>query len=266
VEKSYQYQVGVYLHYLVWQHLAYKKAKSLMPTEKFDLIHHVTYGSIHMGSELWKLNLPFVYGPMGGGQLAPANFKKYFYRWWRSEVIRKWIGKILLMLPNTRGAIKNAAIILTNNEETYELVQRYKPKSVIYFTDSTLPDSFFPESLPDKDYNNCELRIFWIGRIFARKGLVVVLEALSKVKIPFKLTIVGHGPLSDYIPDWIKQFGLEGKIDYKGKLPWEKVKESYMENDVFMFTNEKLILWVWVSKPATGNFSTRFSLLLHRNS
>jgi glycosyltransferase involved in cell wall biosynthesis len=61
------------------------------------------------------------------------------------------------------------------------------------------------------------------------------MEALSKVKVPFSLTVVGYGPLSDYVPGWIKEYRLEGKVDYKGKMEWERVKEAYLSNDVFMY-------------------------------
>jgi glycosyltransferase involved in cell wall biosynthesis len=235
VKKAYKYEPGVYLHYMVWQHFAYKRAKEITKDEKFDLIHHVTYGSIHMGSEMWKLNLPFVFGPMGGGQLAPSKFKKYLYKWWRSEVQRKWMRKILLWNPNTQRAIKTASILLATNHETYHLAKRFNPKMLRLYPDTTLPDRFFPDELPERDFSKRELRILWIGRIFAFKGLNLVMDALSKVKVPFKLTIVGQGPLSDRIPGWIEKYNLEGKVDVKGKIPWENVRDAYLNNDILMY-------------------------------
>jgi glycosyltransferase involved in cell wall biosynthesis len=235
INKLYKYEPGMYFHYIVWQHNAYLKAKQLMKKEHFDLVHHVTLGSIHMGSELYKLNLPMVYGPLGGGQYAPESFKNYMYDGWKSEVRRKWMRKLMKLYPSVGGAIKNASIVLTTNQETFDVAMKFKPKKIQLFADTTLPDNFFENVLPKKEHKKDELKIFWIGRIYAFKGLNVVMEALSKVKIPFKLNIVGHGPYCDYIPRWIKQYNLEGKVDFKGKVPWEQVKEAYLENDVFMY-------------------------------
>src|ERR1700712_204754 len=65
---------AIYMYYMLWQWLAYKKAKGLHKTLNFDLAHHATWGSLQMGSFLYKLNLPFIFGPAGGGQKAPEAF------------------------------------------------------------------------------------------------------------------------------------------------------------------------------------------------
>ncbi len=61
------------MHYLLWQWAAVKVARQLMATQRFDIVHHVSYGSIHVPTQLWRLGLPVVFGPVGGGQTAPAS-------------------------------------------------------------------------------------------------------------------------------------------------------------------------------------------------
>src|SRR4051812_8100843 len=40
----------IYLYYMTWQFLAYKKAKRLHKTHSFEVAHHVSWGSLQMGS------------------------------------------------------------------------------------------------------------------------------------------------------------------------------------------------------------------------
>ena len=66
---------GVYAHYFLWQRAVYRYANELVKTTPIDLAHHVTWGSLIGGSWLWKLDVPFIFGPVGGGQVAPEAFK-----------------------------------------------------------------------------------------------------------------------------------------------------------------------------------------------
>src|ERR1700733_10314581 len=60
-----------------WQSAAVKALEAEARDQKYDIAHHVTYGGLHLGSKLWQLPIPLVYGPVGGGQTAPASYKHY---------------------------------------------------------------------------------------------------------------------------------------------------------------------------------------------
>jgi len=237
VNKAYKYQPGVYLHYMVWQQKAYLKAKELDKKIDFDLVHHVTIGSLQMGTSLWRLNKPLIFGPAGGGQVAPKAFKSYFYRWWKMEILRTFTSNLLLKFnPNVRKTMRQASLVLTTNEDTYEMAKDLGATNASMFLDTSLPETFYPPAYPVRTPAK-ELKILWVGRLFARKGLPLVLEALSKVRadIPFKLTILGDGPMHDFVPQWLEEYKLKDKVEWKGQVPWEEVKHAYTTSDLFMF-------------------------------
>jgi hypothetical protein len=91
-------QLGVYLHYFIWQHYALKKVQCIK--RQFDLVHHVTWSGMFGGSVFWKLDLPFVYGPCGGGQIAQAFFW-YIWVYWRREEIRNIVVRLLQYVLTT---------------------------------------------------------------------------------------------------------------------------------------------------------------------
>ncbi|WP_187262372.1 glycosyltransferase family 4 protein [Pontibacter beigongshangensis] len=237
VQKTFEYHLGFYIHYMYWQEQAYKTARQLDQELNFDLVHHVTIGSLQLGTALWRLNKPLIFGPAGGGQEAPKAFKKYFYSWWKMEVVRSWISRLLLTFnPNVRQAMRHASLVLTTNEDTYNMAKVNGARNAQMFLDTSLPESFYPPAYPVRAPAE-ELKIVWVGRLFARKGLPLVMEALGQVRpdVPFKLIILGDGQMHDYVPQWVEQYNLQGKVVWKGQVPWEEVKRAYTESDLFMF-------------------------------
>ena len=96
-----------------------------MAEQEIDLAHHVTWGSLIGGSRLWKLNVPFVFGPVGGGQVAPRAFKQYFPTRWRQESARTFITENLLpLLPATKKMLKHTALLLATNSDTLHIANR----------------------------------------------------------------------------------------------------------------------------------------------
>ncbi|GAB3203900.1 glycosyltransferase involved in cell wall biosynthesis [Pontibacter aydingkolensis] len=237
IDKLFEYHLGFYPHYLCWQQQAYRKARELDKEIDFDLVHHVTIGSLQLGTALWRLNKPLIFGPAGGGQEAPRAFKKYFYGWWKTEVVRSWISKLLLKVnPDVRKTMRHASLVLATNEDTYNMARANGALNPQMFLDTSLPESFYPEAYPERKPSDV-MKILWVGRLFARKGLPLVLESLGKVDpaVKYELTILGDGQMRDMVPQWIKEHNLEGKVNWKGQVPWDEVKRAYTESDLFMF-------------------------------
>lgn len=237
VDKAFEYHLGFYLHYIVWQQYAYRKAKELSKNIDFDLVHHVTIGSLQLGTALWRLNKPLIFGPAGGGQEAPKAFRKYFYKRWKEEVIRSYISRLLLAVnPDVKKTMRHASLVLTTNEDTYQMASKAGALNPQMFLDTSLPEDFYPETYPEHTPTDV-LKILWVGRLFARKGLPLVLEALSKVRpdLRFELTILGDGPMHDFVPKWIEEYKLQGKVNWRGQVPWDEVKRAYTNSDLFLF-------------------------------
>lgn len=230
-------EAGMYLHYYWWQQQVARDAKKLDRQENFDLVHHISYASLQQGTGLWRLGKKLIYGPVGGGQFTPDVFRKYFYRdWFKYEIVRRWISALLTLHPNVRRTLREAALVYTTNDETYALAKKLGGKNVRNFNDSGLPADFYPKQYPERTVTQT-LQLLWVGRLFARKGLPLVLEALAKVDpaVDFHLTIVGDGPLLGQVPEWVVEYGLQGKVTSTGRLPWMQVREMYRKSDVFMF-------------------------------
>lgn len=228
---------GVYAHYFIWQKAAYQQAQAFIKGQPIDLVHHVTWGSLIGGSWMWRLGKPFIFGPVGGGQVAPKSFKAYFPTRWRQESIRTFITEhVLPRNPPTRKMLRHTSLLLATNSETLNIARQMGADNTALFLDTGLPNHYFAEEAKTS-YQNGQLNILWVGRLLERKALRLSLQAVSNLDVPFTMTILGDGPEDEYANSWIEEFGLKGKVNWLGRVPWAEVQRAYEQHEVFLFTS-----------------------------
>lgn len=241
LEKLYSIsQPTMYLYYILWQWKAYTYAKKLSKIKTFHRVHHISWGSIQQGSFLYKLGVPFIYGPSGGGQKAPVAFKTYFGEHWVDEIKREKVSLLLVKFnPAFTGMIKNAAVVMVSNKDTEQLVKSNGAKNIFFTLDAALPLSFFPEKYIVRRPSINNLKLLWVGRFMPRKGLTVVLEVMKKLKAykGISLTVVGDGEMREDAEEKCKEWGLENTVKFIGTIPLEEVRNYYRNHDVFLFTS-----------------------------
>lgn len=224
----------VYAHYWLWLRKVYHIAKEIHQSVGFEAAHHFSWGSIQQGTTLWKLNVPLIMGPLGGGQFPPEGFNSYFLDGWPIETKRKLVSNLLLRFnTNARKSIAQATKILAMNHETAEMAKALKGNDVDIFVDTVLSpnDLHYQEKQIEGPF-----KLLWVGRLLYRKGLPLVLEALSQVEsVPFSLTILGDGPAGKQLPDLIQSHNLSERVEWHGQVPFEQVKQAYRNHDALFF-------------------------------
>ena len=230
----------LYLYYILWQWKAYKTAAKLHKAMKFDMVHHITFGSLQMGSFMHKLDIPLVFGPAGGGQMAPVAFKEYFGDGWRTEERRRRASGLLLKFnPACRTMMKKAAVVLVDNEETLQVAESNGAGNVKLELDVGLPAWFFPEENHTKVPQKGSLKLLWVGRLTARKGILLLLDVMRELKDhpDITLSVAGDGIMKDVLLDTIREYALEDTVHWKGWVSFEQVRDFYVDHDVFLFTS-----------------------------
>lgn len=241
LNKAYGNMIGLYMHYLYWQWQAAKAARELDAAFDFDLVHHVTYSSIQLGSFMYRVGKPFVFGPVGGGQQAPVAFKRYFGPYWSRETIRDTVSHVLAFInPGFFHTVAVADQVLISNEDTMDMARVLrKGKPLVRMLDAGLTASFMPAGAivrPAKPVMN----LLWVGRLLPRKGIELTIEAFSKVdrSLPITLTIVGgQGEMAAFMPDYLAKYNVADRINWVGHVSYDRVNEYYRESDVFFFTS-----------------------------
>ncbi|XBA03164.1 glycosyltransferase family 4 protein [Fibrella sp. ES10-3-2-2] len=240
IEKVYYWGlVGMYFHYLYWQWAALKTARPLNSRYKFDVVHHVSYGSMQLGSLLYRLNRPFIFGPIGGGQEAPKSMRYYFKGHWKKEQMRSLISSLLIRFnPGCYEAVRKATHVLVWNEDTRKRVTELGRTEQVTNEFSGISQDFIPQQ-PLVHTPGPVLQLVWVGRLMPRKALELTLHGLSKVdsRLPVQFTIVGDGEMGKHVPEYLEQYNLSERVHWTGRVEYEQVKNYYRQADVFFFTS-----------------------------
>lgn len=236
-EKVLNFKFSYYIKYIIWQYKILSIAKKLDEKLKFDIIHHVSWGSLQLGSVLWKLNKPFIFGTVGGGQITNKIFKNEFGNAWRVEKIREFITnfKVFKMLDTGKAAAK-ADLVLVTNKETLILAKNYGARNVKLMLDTSIPEEYL-HSITKKEKNE-KIKILWVGRLGKRKGLSLFLKIVQNVKNPNVefFVIGGEGDSRYEIEDFINK-KRDNRLKWLGQIDWTEVKKYYEIADLFVFTS-----------------------------
>lgn len=240
LDKPYSYGLlGMYFHYIYWQWNAMKLASKLNDEHRFDLIHHVSYTSLQLGSFMYKLKRPFIYGPVGGGQEAPDVMRHYFKKDWIKEKMRSWVSELMQRFnPGCYQSVRYADYVLAWNEDTKQMIHSMGRHSRVVKEFGGVGKHFIP-SEPIIRPSHDSLELVWVGRLMPRKALELSLHGLSRVdaRLPIRLTVVGDGEMGQYMPEYIAKYKLEDRVNWVGKVSYDQVKDYYRKADVFLFTS-----------------------------
>ena len=222
-----------------WQRQVLSVARKLDAEVDLDIVHHVTWGSLHVGSQLWRLRKPFVFGPIGGGQVAESGFGRYLKGGRMLEALRTLIVRHFTgVLFSARNTVSHSSLVLVTNSETGEWARRLGATRVEFLLDVGMPRSMLSDE-ERKIATAGSLKVLWVGRLLPRKAVLLALEALSKIDKSVKVscTILGDGPQGRYLADWIKKLDLADRVVWRGQVGWDAVIKAYSEHDVFLFTS-----------------------------
>lgn len=238
-------RTGTGIHYFLWQLCAVRVAGRLHREQKFDLAHHVTYTSIHVPTQLWRLGIPTIFGPVGGGQTAPAVMLSYFgaARW--KERARTLLTASLARSPLHRRWFSRMSALFAANTDTLALMHRLGRRDAsLQFDIGVTPDEIAPQPRTFSA-DDAPLRVMWVGRMLPRKALPLALDAFAQVRQPARLTIVGDGLPEPTVREMVRTRGLADRITWAGRrLSVAEVDAAYREHDILLFTSLRETLGV----------------------
>jgi len=226
------------LHYVAWQFAALKAARELTGKFDFQLAHHVTYASLHVPSQLWRLGIPLVFGPVGGGQIAPASMLPYFGAERSREQLRSWVTRALRWSPPHRHWLKQMSFVLAANHDTLNMVRSFGCTRASLMCDTAIPADYFAEEPRNFGEPNGVLRLLWAGRMLPRKALPLALDAMKVTQQDVTLTIAGDGMDPATVHRMIQDRNLEQRVFWRGsRLTFQELRTAYGQHDAMLFTS-----------------------------
>jgi glycosyltransferase involved in cell wall biosynthesis len=229
-------QRGVHLYYLLWQWGAYRLARKLHAAAGFDLVHHITFAVYRHPSFMGRLGIPFIFGPIGGGEYAPPALLRSAP--WRAAVsgFLRWAGNgVAVIDPLVRSTFHSAALIFCKTPETLAAVPR-GARAKCFSLQDVATDAALLAQAPSVGSETP--RFLFAGRLLYWKGVHLALRALAQVRRDFpdaKFTIVGDGRDRAWLHRVARQLEIDAAVEWRGKLPREQVLSMYAGYTAFVF-------------------------------
>ena len=233
--------------YHYWWHLRARRVVARIIDEDgpFDLVQHLTLGSFRYPSAASGHDVPFVLGPVGGGERVPPRlWVTLGLRGAATEGLRLAANWVSLFDPLLRKSHRKARLVLATTPQTASVLQR-----VIGGTPVTLHPSIGMRLEPTATELDTPrapaaagpLRAISVGRQEPWKGFALQLRSIAIARaagLDVRLTLLGKGP------DRARLMRLAEKLEIGPYVNWidsvaslEDVAGLLREHHVFLFTS-----------------------------
>ncbi len=227
---------GIYIYYLLWQLGAYRLAKALHAKENFDRVQHSTFASFRQPSFMGGLGIPFIFGPVGGGEPMPSSFRPGVP--FAARIIERLrdIGSSLTSFdPMMLHTFSSATLIACTTSDTLaKIPTRFHEKCIVQQAIG-INDS---EICPPPELTVQAPRFLYIGRLLYWKGIHLALRALAEVRVSVptaSMMIIGDGSDREWLKGVAAQAGVADAVEWVAALPHEEILRQYYDKVAFVF-------------------------------
>jgi glycosyltransferase involved in cell wall biosynthesis len=225
-----------HIYYYFWQWQAYRRARALHRTQAFDLVHHVTWVSFRQPSFMGLLGIPFVFGPVAGGDEIPPGYTAAFG--WKArakEWLRHAANALVRFDPLMRLTFASARqVLFTSAGHLARVPASVQRKAAIELAIGTA----LPPAQPARSVPVRALRLLFVGRCIGLKGMDLGLEVFARVRAlrpDATLTIVGDGEDKARWQARAQALGVADAVEWLGWLAKDAVQALYADFDLLFY-------------------------------
>lgn len=234
-------QLGARWYYRHWQRGLFSAVEDLHATNPFDAAMHLTMNGFREPGWLWKLPIPFIWGPIGGLQNAsPVLVAPQGWRRRTIEGVRSRLNRLTARFAlRPRQAAKAAALVLGANTD-----------SMRWLNGLGLPAGrclqMLEAGITAADLGNPAQRdrssILWVGSDAYLKNpefAITAFAALRHHETAMTLTMIGIGDRRwAELSAWAERRGLDTSgIQRIQRLPQHDLTQYYRRCGQFWFTS-----------------------------
>ena len=229
-----------YLAYNRWQKRAFKRAKVLCQERQFDLVYQLNMIGYREPGYMWKLGIPFVWGPVGGAPNEPIAFHMMF----------SWCGCIKVALRTVlnevqkrlclraRKAAKVAQKIWAVTDDDYRMIHNLWGAECEKMVET---GTILRKDGRVRTWDGTSpLRIIWSGIHTSRKALPILLRALAMCgSSGWRLDILGEGPETEAWKCLAEKLGIADGLEWHGRVSHENALKIMNDGHVLAFPSLK---------------------------
>lgn len=230
-----------YKAYNSWQKKAYEEAEILHRESAFDIIHHLNIIGYREPGYLWKINAPFLWGPISGASMIPLSF--FGILGWKG-IIRNSVRNVVNGLQmrgllRCRKAARKSSQIWVVSDDDKKMVKD------IWHCDASSMLEIAADShglgCVKKRLSGEKLIVVWSAIHQSAKALPLLLRAIARLedRVNIKLIILGAGASTSKWHALAEQLKINDKVEWTGMLSREDALEKMKRSHVLANTSLK---------------------------
>ena len=248
---------GLRLYYYLWQIGAWLDARKLHRHTPFDVVHHVTFVKYWIPSFMALLDVPFVWGPVGGAESAPRRFWYSFsLRGKVYELARDAARGIAQLDPFVRWAARRSALAMTTTLETEAAVKSMGARHTMVFGESGMSDEEIERLGQFGTRTGGAFRLLSVGNLLHLKAFDLSLRAFAHFaqnRPDAQYWLLGNGPERQRLEWLARELGVADKVTFFGSVPRAVVLEKLADCDAMIHpTLHDSGGWVCLEAMAAG--------------
>lgn len=227
------------INWFYYTYNSFTETKKLLKTLDFDIIHHFLPSYSGRFSFLWKLNKPFVYGPVSLEPKTEIDFSNEFVKTYEksSNFENKMANSLSKLSMKYYLKTLNSAdkIVVTLDKVKSRLPKNLTSKIV------TIPFGVDTKVYQPNKNKTDKHFILSIANLTAIKGIEYLLKAMKIVLKRFpdvKLYIAGDGPDKNYLKFLASKLGVSGNVIFLGYVDNSKIPD--LINRSFLYIQPSL--------------------------
>ena len=182
-------------------------------------------------------NIPFIFGPVSGGDTIPKQLMKEFSFYSKfKEFIRNLSNRYIQISPLMNLTFLNSKKILVNNAETKKLIPYIYHHKIEEMLAVGINNNGSHKIKLDKD--NSVFNICFAGNLIELKGILIVLKTFSSLKVKnhnIKLTIIGSGPYELKFKKAAIKLQIDKDVNWLGKIERDELLSIFNKSDLLLY-------------------------------
>lgn len=234
---------GYKLYYYLWQVFIYFKFKSFINNSRFDIVHHLTFGSSLMPSLLMMTKAKTIWGPVGTDDTYPPLLKSLPFFLKLKEHVRSVLkGYFLYIDPLRWLTVLNADLILSHSSKysSYRFPKylQYKVKKHIQTGLNTREAEYQKITSMKVKEKDTPVRLIIASELIRWKGVVIASEVFSRIaqkRDDVELVVIGEGPEKKHMNKIFEKYAVNDKVTFKGYVPKDVLIQELYEADILLY-------------------------------
>ena len=228
-------RVGEFLVYIMWQRRASKVFGTTDRVNRFDLAWHATLSAFWLPSMATTLEIPSVWGPVGGAVTTPRRLWPLLG--WKGvvvEIVDLVSVRLMSLHPWTRRTWRAATVRIAQNAETVRRLPEDLRGSTVVINHALFHD-IGDEKLPVQGAAP-EPYVAWVSPMDSRKSPELAIRALMTTSADIGMIMVGDGPELPRMRELAETAGVGSRVTFTGRVPHDTALGIIRDARVALFT------------------------------